>query len=143
MNHPSLKLTIALLALAAAGAAAAQSALPPVQTAGGVEILSGGVGSDQAKAIEAEGRQWPLTLEFAVAGKLRADHAANVQVSVRTANGQILQTTSQGPFLLLRLPPGQYDVSAQLDGKTLNQRITVAQGKPSKASFTWPEGTNS
>src|SRR5664279_4365003 len=50
------------------GTALAQDAatLSPVQTSGPVQYLSGGIGKDEATAIQQASRQWPLTLEFAV-----------------------------------------------------------------------------
>ena len=55
--------------LLGAALAHAAAALPAVHKSGQVEYLSGGVGQDEAKAIESASRQWPLTLEFAVKDK--------------------------------------------------------------------------
>lgn len=127
------------------GVAIAQEAatLPPVQRSGQVEYVSGGVGKDEAAAIERSSRQWPLTLEFAVKDKPRAHFAADVAVTVRDAKGQTaLQTTSDGPFLLAKLPAGKYDIVATLAGKSLNKQVRVQHGQAAKTLFMWPPGVD-
>jgi len=131
----------AVAALAAAMLAGAQAAspLPAVHKAGRVEYLSGGIGKDEAGAIEQASRQWPLTLEFAVKDKRRDDFAADVHVLVRDAKGDTaLDATAGGPFLLARLAPGRYAVDATLAGKTLHRKVSIERGHPAKAVFVWP-----
>ncbi len=132
------------LAVLAMGASTAQAAslLPPVQKSGTVEYLSGGIGQDEAQAIEGEARHWPLTLEFAVKDKKRADFAANVKVLVRDAKGHTaLNLTAAGPFLLAKLAPGHYSIEASVAGKTLHEKAILKPGHPAKAVFLWPAGT--
>ncbi len=125
------------------GMASAQAAAdPPIHKIDGIETMSGGIGDGEAAAIQSEARHWPLTLEFAVRDHARSDYAANVNVVVRDAKGQtVLKTTSQGPFLLARLNPGQYVVQASLDGKTLQQKVMVGH-QPARHLFLWPAGTD-
>lgn len=134
----------ALVALVTvAGVAQAGAPLPPVHKSGAVEYLSGGIGKDEARAIEGVEKHWPLTLEFAVKDKQRADFAANVKVLVRDAQGHTaLETTAGGPLLLARLTPGHYSVQASLGGKTLHEKVLVKAGHPAKAVFLWPAGTD-
>lgn len=123
------------------GAAIASTApkLPPVQKDGAVEYLSGGIGKDEAKAIEGASRHWPMTLEFTVKDKKRESFAADVAVAVRNASGgTALSATSDGPFLLARLKPGTYSVDATYAGKTLHERVVVKHGLSAKAVFVWP-----
>jgi hypothetical protein len=143
-TNRSRKLLAAALAALALGAGAAQAAtpLPPLQHSGGVEYLSGGIGQDEARAIEGAARHWPLTLEFAVKDKRRADFAADVKVLVRDAKGHTaLDATAGGPFLLAKLAPGHYSVEASLAGKTLHEKVLVKAGHPVKAAFLWPART--
>jgi len=117
----------------------ADTGLPPVQRAGSVEYLSGGIGTDESMAIESASRQWPLTLEFAVKDGQHADFTADVNVVVRDAKGHTaLQTVASGPFLLARLAPGSYEVDATLGGRTLHQKVLVKHGAPARAVFVWP-----
>ncbi|MEO7952891.1 MAG: carboxypeptidase-like regulatory domain-containing protein [Polaromonas sp.] len=134
----------ALGALLTSGAFAQTPApLPPVHKSGAVEYLSGGIGQDEATAIDKAGRQWPLTLEFAINNKHHADFVANVKVLVRDTKGHTaLQATANGPFLLAKLAPGRYTVDATLDGQTLHQSVSVKPGQPARSVLVWPAGTD-
>ena len=133
----------ALGTLIATGFAQAATALPPVHKSGDVEYLSGGIGREESAAIERASKEWPLTLEFAVKEKHRDEFAADVKTVVRDAKGHaVLQTDSDGPFLLARLEPGQYAIDATLAGKTLHEKVAVKRGQPAKAVFLWPAGTD-
>jgi hypothetical protein len=139
-HRAALAATLGTLLVGAAPSRAAS--LPPVQMSGDVEYLSGGIGKDESTAIEAEGRQWPLTLEFALRENQHDVFTADVKVLVRDAKGRTaLETESEGPFLLARLAPGPYLVEATLADKTLRQRVVVKQGQSAKAVFVWPAGT--
>lgn len=135
---------VATLGVAMLGAGAASAAmLPPVHQQGAVQYLSGGIGQGQSTALQAASTNWPLTLEFAVNAKPRAEYAANVNVVVHDAKGQVaLETKSDGPFMLVRTEPGRYTIDATLQGKTLHESVTIKQGAPAKALFLWPIGTN-
>jgi hypothetical protein len=120
----------------------AASALPPVHRSGQVEYMSGGIGSDESKAIETAGKQWPLTLEFVVTDKPRAEFAADVSVAIRDGKGQdVFRTRSEGPFLMAKLAPGSYHVDAVFAGKPLHKNVVVKPGEATKTVFQWPMGT--
>ena len=133
-------IAISLAALASLSwAPRADAALPEVQRIGGVEVLSGGIGHDEAQAVQAEARRWPLTLEVAVSDQQHSDYAANVLVHVRDTRGHtVLETTSEGPFLLARLAPGAYRIDASLGGHTLHRDVKLQPGHPASVLFLWP-----
>ena len=113
--------------------------LPAVQKSGAVEYLSGGIGKDESTAFEAESRAWPLAIQFAVTGGQRAQFASDVQVTVRDAAGRtVLETASSGPFLLLRVAPGRYDVEASLQGVVKHRKVSVRKGASTKVMLAWP-----
>ena len=139
---PRTAATFLALALGAA-VAHASARLPPVQTSGSVEYLSGGIGQSESSAIERASAHWPLTLEFAIHARPRDEFAADVKVRVRDAQGHTaLEATSDGPFLLARLGPGHYAVEATLAGRTLHEKVSVEAGHPAKAVFVFPAGTD-
>ena len=145
MNHTFFRRAAAAGALGAAllgaaGFAHAQTqTLPAVQKSGDVEYLSGGIDKDEATAFQAESRNWPLALQFAVTGGQRAQFASDVQVTLRGAGGRsVLQTTTTGPFLLVRVPPGSYAVEAVLEGVARRRQVSVKRGASAKAMFSWP-----
>ena len=135
----------AILAALLAGGALAQAGapLPPVHNSGPVEYLSGGIGADESAAIQSASRQWPLALEFAIKDRQRADFAADVKVRIRDAQGnEVLQATSEGPFLLARLAPGSYAVEATLAGQTQHRKVDVKAGQSSRQMFLWGPETD-
>ena len=141
IHKAAMAATMAALTMAGALAHAA-AVLPPVHKSGAVEYLSGGIGKDESSAIERASKQWPLTLEFAVKDKQRADFAADVKVLVRDDKGHAaLDVVSDGPLLLAKLAPGHYGVYATFAGKTLHRNVVVKSRQPVKAVFDWPAGS--
>lgn len=124
--------TLVALAAAAAGGAWADP-LPPMHHQGSVQYLSGGIGKDEARAVQAAAPAWPAVLEFVAHDpQAKADEfLANVSVQVRDAHQHtVLATVSEGPFVLAKLAPGRYEVQATVEGRTLTRAITVpAQGR--------------
>ena len=112
--------------------------LPPEQTQGAVTYVSGGIGENEAQAFEAAASQYPLTLEFAIKHTPRAEYAADVHVVLTDAQGKrVLDTNSDGPFLLAKLPAGRYTVTAERDQQTLTRTVHVATHKPTHVMFLW------
>lgn len=144
IRHHQAALTATLGACLLMGSALAQAnSLPPVHKFGQVEYMSGGIGKDESTAIQAAGRKWPLTLEFAEKDGRRADFVADVKVLVRDAAGHpALQAQAAGPFMLAKLAPGRYNVEATLAGKTLQEPVIVKQDQPAQVAFVWPAGTD-
>ena len=141
MQSPTHRVVPALLlsTLLAGGAYAQSAPLPPIQHAGAIAYLSGGIGKDEASAVEHASRHWPLTLEFAVQEGKHAVFTADVQVRVRDAQRHtVLETTTEGPYLLARLPPGHYTVEAQRQGQTRHRAVTIVKGRAARAVFVWP-----
>lgn len=134
----------ALIALITSAALAqADAPLPPVRTSGPIEYLSGGIGADESAVMRKASGQWPLALEFAIQDRQRADFAADVKVRIRDARGnEVLQATSEGPFLLARLAPGSYAVEATLAGQTLQRKVDVKAGQSSREVFLWAAGAD-
>lgn len=125
--------------LVAASMVCAATGLPPVHRSGTVDYVTGGIGQAESSSFESASHDWPLTLEFAVKDKQRADFVAGVDVEVRDARQQVkLKVRSDGPFLLARLAPGHYQVDATFAGKSLHEKIVVAARHPAKAVFVWP-----
>lgn len=117
---------------------------PPIHMTNGIEYMSGGIGSDEAKLMETVAPRWPATFEFAIKDHKGAEFAADVHVTVRDNRGTALidNVVSGGPFMVARLDPGTYEVEARLLGNTLKQTLHVLPGAPAKVAFVWPAGTD-
>ena len=53
------------------------------------------------------------------------------------ADKVVLSTVADGPFLLAKLPPGKYTVTAVSDGKARTQVLTVAANKQQQVLMEW------
>lgn len=93
-------------------------------------LWNGGVGADEREMAPDEGTKLVF---FAESGSF----LANVQVSVSDASGrEQVNTTSNGPWLILDLPPGQYQVRASLsDDNAQGGTITVTGSETQEFSY--------
>lgn len=112
--------------------------LPPIQNQGQIEFLTGGIGLDESQAILQEGGKWPLMLELAKASTPRAVYISDVQISIKDVSGTtVLETITDGPYLLAKLPQGKYSLDATYEGETLHRDFTLQQGHK-KITLLWP-----
>lgn len=146
----------ALLGMAAAAAPAfvlAQdnaSALPAATTVGNASFLSGGIGLDESEAMKAAASKYSLELVFSAKSDRNAPGAgagasaaytADVKVKITDRAGKtVIDTVSQGPYLLANLPDGVYQVEASADGGTVKtQKVSVKKGAHQRLVFSWAE----
>jgi len=142
MLHHSNKLLIFIglaTALCVAASSSAGASLPDPQQFGRGSFITGGIGLDESTAMKQAMKDWPIAMLFAEKDGQRADYVADVRVAVTDAKGMpVIETVTQGPFLLANEPPGTYRVAATLENKTLRQVVEVKSGKPVRLSFLWP-----
>ena len=135
---PGTAATTVATAVLPAATAAANSALPPVNTQGGIPYLSGGIGSDESAAIKAAASRYSLSVTLAGTQDGRNVYLSSVPVTVKDASGGvILDVVSDGPYLLADLPPGNYRVSARFKDEEKSADARVAAGKSARVSFLW------
>lgn len=120
-------------------AAASMSSLPPVQHQGSVTFVTGGIGEDQWKAFEQEQGRYPLALEFVRKATPHDEFIADIAVTIRDAKGaKVLTTTVDGPFLLAKLPAGEYKISVTHDAQTYERTVRIGGTGEHRVVFTWP-----
>ncbi len=118
--------------------AATSTSLPPEQTQGTVTYLTGGIGNKQASAIKHAAPKYALELEFLQNKKVPAASMTSVPISIKDHTGKvILDARSDGPFLLAKLPNGQYTITAQNAGKTETRKVNIEHGKHKTVMFDW------
>ncbi len=118
---------------------AAPSDLPPAHKDGAITYLSGGIGSDQSSAIKSVMNKYPLVLEFVGNTHTGNDYLADVPVRISDSHGQnLLKTQSDGPFMLVSLPHGRYNLTATYNGKTEHRQVNVTGMKSAHEIFMWP-----
>jgi hypothetical protein len=143
MTHPTF-LRHAAAALCATTvclqAHASNVPLPPEQHAGAAAYVSGGIGEGEARRFESAFKDYPLAIQLFEHGATHDVYTADAQVKIYDPHGTlILDQKSDGPFMLVRLPPGDYHVTASLDGHALPKRSVhiVAHGH-AKTTFVFP-----
>jgi hypothetical protein len=132
----SLVVAGTLLAVPAMGAS--MSNLPAEKTQGNVSYMSGGIGSSESAAMRKEEAKFPLTLEFVENATPKPEHLANVAVTIRDHTDKVvLNTVANGPYLLAKLPPGKYTVTAVSDGRVKTHAVSVASAKQAEVLMEW------
>jgi hypothetical protein len=130
MNLPR-RTVAALLALLVAvlgfSGATPASAMTRGTTTDGTAFLIGGIGSDEIAAMQAERPKYRLSVITAT--KPHGAHLADVHVRVMRADGAVIfDQKLEGPWLLLDLPPGRYEVEASFGAEQLRQTATLPPG---------------
>jgi opacity protein-like surface antigen len=129
-----------LIACAASAGALAQSSMPPEQSQGNVRYVTGGIGKDESEAMKAAESNYAISLVFSVHRDGKAEYLANVPVTIRDTGGTtVFSLSNDGPYLLVSLPAGSYEVSASHDGQVKSQHVTVGAGGHAdhRVSFDW------
>ena len=120
-----------LFTVGVAHAAMESAPLPHTRIQGDITWLSGGVGQSEARAMERAARHYPLSLEFVIkTGQkgMPAEFTANVPVTITDPHGaKVFSAMSTGPFMLLKLPAGQYRIAAEVHGKKLERNVVVGR----------------
>ena len=113
--------------------------LPDARSMNGIRFITGGIGSDVSKAMQAEAKQWPLLIEFSQAdGQAKPAWVSGVKISISDAkNAPLLDTICDGPLMLVKLPPGSYSIVASYNGVTQNRSLVIAKDVPQRIVITW------
>ncbi len=102
---------------------------------GDVTYASGGTGEESRERMAAIARDFNLKLVFALES---GAYLSAVQVAIADASGNaLLQTTTNGPIFLAKLPAGAYRVVATLGEKRLERKLAVAYDKQTVFYFRW------
>lgn len=104
----------------------------PAMTPQGIPYLSGGVGDEERQAMDALAGQYNLKLEFA-----RNDGTFLADVRVALRGPVTVDLVSEGPVLMLRLPPGTYAVTAVVEGVTKTSKVVVKNAGMQFAALFW------
>jgi len=106
-----------------------------VQTSGGVSYVSGGVGKDSIDRLSSLARDFNLKLVFAMKS---GAYVSGVRVAIADAAGRpLLDTTSEGPWFLVRLPAGNYQIVANFEGTALKKQVAIGAARLRTVDFRW------
>ena len=133
-------LGLVVISAFAISAHADEGSLPPERSQGSVTYVSGGIGKDESDAMKQAASRYSLAIEMASPASPRAQYVADVKIDIRDQRGAtVLSTTSDGPILLAKLPPGRYTVNASKNGTSQQRDIVVGSSGPVRATFSFPE----
>ena len=105
------------------------------QEQNGITYLSGGVGEDEAKAIQ-QTTGYNLHMTFAIGPENK--YIPDVDVVIQKAQGQtVLTLTQAGPLVYVQLPPGKYTVVATRNGEERSVTAVVGSGAANNLVFHW------
>ncbi|HEX5394426.1 MAG TPA: hypothetical protein VFW68_14170 [Rhodocyclaceae bacterium] len=104
----------------------------------GVSILSGGVGLDGQEEMRRAAKSYNVHVLFA---SRQGAYLADIPFTVTDHKGrQVAASTSEGPWLYLKLPPGSYQISASLHGASQMRKVKVGVGAaPMSVNFLFPD----
>ena len=128
-----------LLGAAISVHAAQVSNLPPERVAGVASYVSGGVSDGEVQRFQAAFKQYPLIVELYEHGGARDEYTADADVRITDHKGTtVLEQRADGPFMLVRLPAGDYTVSASLHGESLpGHKVHVTDSGHARSVFVF------
>jgi hypothetical protein len=135
----------ASLALAiGCGAALAAGTLPPERLSGGVSYVTGGVAEDEANAFKQARGDYPLSVELVQRSGGKNEYTADALVQVTDMAGNVVfNARAEGPFMLVRMPPGQYKVRGTLNNRSVESApVTVGAQGGAQATVVFPPRTD-
>ena len=108
---------------------------PVVQNAGSVSYVSGGVGLEALDRLDAMAGQYNLKLVFALNS---GAYLSDVRVNIADAAGKpLVDTQSEGPWFLTKLPAGTYHIVASYAGSSEKRTVAVGPGRMRTVDFRW------
>ena len=106
-----------------------------VQHSGNVSYVSGGVGTESIDRLNSQLSDFNLKLVFALNN---GEYVSGVRVVIADMKGKtVLDTTSDGPWFLARLPMGSYQIVATLADQAVKRQVAVGSSKIRTVDFRW------
>jgi hypothetical protein len=108
---------------------------PVLRTSGGVSYVSGGIGTDSTDRLSSLAGDFNLKLVFAMNS---GNYVSGVRVAIADAAGKtVLDTTSEGPWFLTKIPAGNYQVVATFAGNAVKRQVAVGASALRTVDFRW------
>ncbi|MGO0792081.1 hypothetical protein ACTOWA_19655 [Herbaspirillum seropedicae] len=107
---------------------------------GSVAYMNGGIGAGEQHKLREAAKDYNLRLLFSEAKD--GAFVSNVKLSVSDLHGKSVFTLpSAGPMTNLKLPSGEYEVTAIYNGVKKTSKVSVGE-KPASLSFNWAHQDN-
>lgn len=106
-----------------------------VRAAGGVSYVSGGVGDESLDRIKGLVADFNVKLVLALNN---GEYLSDVRIAIADSQGKTLvDTPSEGPWFLVNLPAGTYQLVATYAGKEVRRQVAVGPGKLTTVHLRW------
>ena len=146
VTHNRIAWIIGLAMILSGGIAHAQDHLPPALVQKGITYFNGGIGKDESTAMKADARNHSLAMEFIERRGSANEYSAGQSVHIENAEGvTVLAIMSEGPFVNVDLPKGQFKITATAYGISQVKNINLESQPSAHLIFIWPAqaiGTN-
>ena len=97
--------------------------------------VTGGIGSDERQQLEAREKDYNLKLVFTLDER---NYLSDIDVVITDGRGtSVLNITTTGPLVLVKLPTGKYTVRATHAGKTRIRNVAL-DGSQKIMILRWP-----
>jgi hypothetical protein len=112
--------------------------IPDTQYSQGISYISGGVGEEESQAILMESKQWPLLLELSQLENGRGVWIFGAKIKVlNTKNQVIFDAQADGPYMLMNLTAGQYQIEASYQGSVQKKSVLIQGSGLQKLAIFW------
>ena len=131
-----IKLIFLLVYLTCSSIVLAQ--IPSTQYSKGISYISGGVGAEESQAILAEAKQWPLLLELSQLENGRGVWIFGAKIKIVNSQNQVIfDAQADGPYILINLTAGQYQIEASYQGVSQKRSVSIQASAPQKLAIFW------
>lgn len=101
----------------------------------GISYVSGGVGLEERQCLAPMERDYNLKMVFALKSR---PYLADEMVKIQDQQGnEVFQRMADGPWLLVKLPAGNYKVTVSREGHTTEVRNVVVGNGMQVEHFVW------
>ncbi len=137
MRYAIINLSLLALLLLS-GLVQAQTGVDPDMSTGEIPYMSAGVGEDSSSPTPQGPQAWTLKMVFAE--KASRSYVSDVEVLITDKDGkQVVEAFSDGPWFLVGLPNGEYELQATYNNQTEKQSVSIAGGKMQTLYFLFAD----
>ncbi len=112
--------------------------IPDTQLSRGISYISGGVGEEESQAILAEAKRWPLLVELSQLENGRGVWIFGAMIKILNSQNQVIfDAQADGPYILINLAVGQYQIEASYLGVTQKRSVNAQASAPQKLAIFW------
>jgi len=111
---------------------------------GEVTYVSGGICVDGVRQMKSLAKNFPLEIVLVEKMDGKEVYLADVNINIFDAKEKlVLNVSTEGPFLLAKLPNGVYQITAEFNAVMKTKRVMINKNKHTRIVFLWAATDNS